>query len=196
MKIAFDIDGTLTDNSTWYDALEKKFGWKRDDIQHKYYQVTGEQCEELINEYYDLIYNQAVVESGAVSAVRNLNKRHEIYYITARDEKYREETSKWLKLHGFPFDDSKLIFNRNKAEVCCDLGIKVLVEDCGEHLDELAEKNILVFLIERTYNSKQDNDWVVRFKNMNHFSHLFPAAELIMGEALNTKKKAGKKKNG
>jgi uncharacterized HAD superfamily protein len=183
VNIGFDIDGVLTDNSTWFQAVEKKFGLKYKDVCHAYKAITDEQAVEMIDEYNELIYRDAVATVGALNVVREMNKGHEIYYITARPEKYLDMTLEWLKAHHFPMKEGRLISSRDKAKTCSDLNIKMMVEDCGEHANELAEAKVLSFLINNPYNKniETDKDWVVRVNNMNHLAFMFPAAECLMG---------------
>jgi uncharacterized HAD superfamily protein len=126
--------------------------------------------------------------------VSEIAERHEIYYITARNPKHEAITREWMAKHGFSADKDHLIFNRDKAEVCKELGIQVMVEDCAEHTDDLAKENILTFLLKKPYNVDVPTDphWVVRVNSMKHFRFMFTAAEMIMDPE--SAKKAGTKK--
>jgi HAD superfamily hydrolase (TIGR01549 family) len=184
MKVGFDIDGVLTNNKSWFNAVTKKFGFKYDDIKDEYkLPITSQQYQELYDEYGDYIFREAEVEQGAMNTVRDIAKRHDIYFITARPESSADITLKWLKDHGFPIKDN-IIYNHDKVAACKELGVTIMIEDNAESAIKLADEGILTYLITRPYNAKvnTESDFIVRFSSMgDQLKYLFMAGEFLMG---------------
>ena len=51
-----------------------------------------------------------------------------------------------------------------KAEICSELGIKVILEDSGETAIECAQKNISVILFDKPWNKIHKHKKIVRVK--------------------------------
>ena len=75
-------------------------------------------------------------------------------YITARDEKLAEWTTKWLEKHNFP--KAPVIFSRNKGITCKENNIQIFVDDSPKNFDEINQAGVACFLMDTIWNKYRD----------------------------------------
>ena len=158
-RVGLDIDGCINDFSNLIykyatvfnegHGINKSFDMS-DYLIERYFGWT----ESMNNEFWAKFYKQALMSTfplqGAVQTISLLKRNNiEIYIVTARNERYRELTVEWLRKHNIGFD--KLIMSRQKAEICIDNDIELMVEDESENCSAIA-KYIPVICMSYKYN--------------------------------------------
>jgi len=75
-------------------------------------------------------------------------------YITARDERLREWTSKWLEKHNFP--KAPIVFSRNKGEICKEWKLDLFIDDSVKNFNEINKAGTACFLMDNYCNQYKD----------------------------------------
>lgn len=158
-RLGLDIDGCINDFSDMiyryasifseghginkeYDMsdylIERHFGW------------SEYMNNEFWSKYYKLAMANTVPQPGAAQTISRLKGNNiEIYLITARIDKLREITINWLDRYNIQYD--KLIMTAEKAKVCLENSIDMMIEDEPENCTSIA-KHIPVLCMEYKYN--------------------------------------------
>lgn len=104
--------------------------------------------------------------------------------MTTRPIIFKEKTENWIKKHiDFPvkiihsgdfYLDNKA---RKKADICKEIGIKIMIEDVAKYALECAEVGILVILFDKPWNKGikhkniiRVNNWIEALKEINSFA--------------------------
>lgn len=110
---------------------------------------------------------------GFKDAINFLSKENELFFVTSRPIEIKEKTFKFFKEH-FPESNFEIIFSdsclkkeseKTKADICKELGIKILVEDRRKYALDCAENNIKVFLMDKPWNRNCEHENIIRVKN-------------------------------
>ncbi|KAF5377614.1 hypothetical protein D9615_005101 [Tricholomella constricta] len=156
--IAIDLDDVLSQTNQivaeWHNS---RFGTNMDISSFYYYYYwknplwgTPKETFEKVKDFYrtDLLYDAKVVPGAreGVLSLRNMGFR--LIIVTARTEDNADESWEWVNKH-FPgifdsiictgqFKDAhktghEVVTKLNKAQVCADLGVKLLVDDSAEN---------------------------------------------------------------
>ncbi|MCD4760221.1 hypothetical protein K8R33_05045 [archaeon] len=162
-RLAIDVDDVLLPlNQGFLQHHNQRYGTNLtldnfDNYEvHKVISCTKDETVKRYNEYFrtDQHRNTNPIE-GAQQAIHLLNGNHELYIVTSRPEIIELETRGWLEKH-FPqvfrdvkftnrcsfYDDKKT----TKAEICSDLGIDLLVDDCLDYVEECQAAGIKTIL--------------------------------------------------
>jgi uncharacterized HAD superfamily protein len=121
------------------------------------------------------------VTDGAQEALNALAKQHEITFITSRNDSYAHKTESWLKKHfEFPIH---LLHSKNarkidpakkqKAELCKEHNIAILIEDQAVFSMECAQVGIKVLLIDKPWNKQVQHQHITRVKNWKEIVSIF-----------------------
>ena len=121
----------------------------------------------------------------AVESITNLiDNGDKLYIITARPAKFNKKTGDWIKYH-LKTDKIEIIhagdFHKgqgaNKAQICKELGIKIILEDSGETALECAKEGIQVILFDKPWNKNYNyknitrvNDWSQAINLLKNYS--------------------------
>lgn len=148
-RLGLDIDGCINDFSSLIYKYASVFSEAngihmtydmRDYYLERYFGWSEYMSNEFWTKYYRLALERTRPQPGAKEAITEFKEKGiKIYLITARKEKYRELTTKWLKDHQIPFD--KLIMTSEKATACEENKIDLMVEDEAENCKSIANKN-------------------------------------------------------
>lgn len=171
MKIGIDIDGVLNNMHDFIIEYGTKLcndigKYKIENINGQWstdiFLWSNEEAHELWDRYGEELYVKASAKEAAAEVIRKLkDNNNEIYIITARknnDEwlpnKLRENTEevtiKWLKKNGIVYD--KICFDsKDKAKVCEELDIDIMIEDDPHNIDMLLNAT-KVFIFDTLYN--------------------------------------------
>lgn len=87
-------------------------------------------------------------------------------YITARDEKLAEWTTKWLEKHNFP--KAPVIFSRNKGATCKENNIQLFIDDSPKNFDEINQAGVACFLMDTIWNKYRD----VGYRRISHVNDI------------------------
>jgi len=159
MRIGVDIDGVLANSlPLWVSELNGFFDMNKRvedihlfDICHTY-QVTPRELDMFLKQKGRYLMTEPPPVSGASYFLSRIKQYHEIYIVTARDEKFGQETREWLNKHYLPFDELFLLGSHEKKEPCLKNNIKVLVEDTLEIGAKVSSAGVPVLLMDAPYN--------------------------------------------
>lgn len=103
----FDIDNTLADTDKF---LESK-------LPNNYFLLNRKEQIEILDKIMtkDLYLDIPILQNSATHLLLFLlEKKEDIYFITARESKIKEETEKWLEKHKLLLDKKRLIMDAEK----------------------------------------------------------------------------------
>lgn len=158
LNLCIDIDGTITDPFYWLQHANHYF--KTDltkDRINKYdiHEVLGVPQEEF-NLFYEIyceeIHIKADIREGAGEVLNELNCKHSINYVTAREPRLTEVTRKWLKMKGLPMGSLYVLGSHYKVNKAKELKCDIFIEDRYENAIQLAIAGFKVLLIDCPYN--------------------------------------------
>ena len=171
MKIGIDIDGVLNNMHEFIIEYGTKLcnelgKYKLENINAQYSTEIFLWSDEVAHKLWDKFGYELYVRSSprtfASEVIKKLKKdNNEIYIITARhnnDDWFPPElrqnvediTIKWLNENEVIYD--KICFTSNdKAKVCQELGIDIMIEDTPENIDMLLDVTN-VFIFDTPYN--------------------------------------------
>lgn len=184
MKIGIDIDNVLSnfDDILLNDYLEHDKTLNNNGIIHKdeYIRKMFDWNPEYEQEYYNNnIERLATLFTPIEGSSKYLNKLknngNEIYIISGRDNgEYSDPhnmTINWLKKYNIPYD--KLILtnaykHQEKADICNELGIDVMIDDSINVCSKCCENNIECILFETSYNKREN-----RFNKLKNWEEIY-----------------------
>lgn len=151
MKIAIDIDDTLTSSFAFFQPYVASF-FKKDLKELKENKISylnippswGSEMD-FAKKYYDVLVTKTPFKKNASKVVKKLKEEgHAIIILTSRDnnlylDPYKTTTEE-LKNGGIIFD--KLICEKNKAKVCQNEGIELLIDDLAYNCLEASKLGI------------------------------------------------------
>ena len=139
MKIAIDIDDTFVIHRARDTNFTLEFA-KANNLDYEFINDKNLNDGIKINwtpELYEMFwtssfgknfYKYAVVTNKNKQIIKTLQKRgHKVYFITARNLKWQEITQNWLEKNNLT--DITLIFSKNKAEICRQNKIDILIDN-------------------------------------------------------------------
>ncbi len=177
MKIGIDLDGVLFDSERYYRARGELFdienGGKGELNYHSQdvcavYDLTGEKRERFLDLYLDQIQLESPFMSCAVEVIKKLQQEgHKLVIITARGALAENEidiSMKRFEEAGLKFDG--LFFrSSDKAKVCQDEKVDVMIDDNLKHIKAVAAGGIKCLFYRELWVEKYDNENVIEVKN-------------------------------
>lgn len=162
MRVGVDIDGVLADSlPLWVQELNRFFNKNKlvEEV-HLYdltrtFNVSPAEINEFIKLKGRFMMSAPCPMPGAAQYLNLIKRHHLIYIITARKEKYRQETESWLRRHDMVYDELFLTGSYNKAEICLKNKLDVMIEDTLEVGLELNTAGIPVILLDAPYNRRE-----------------------------------------
>lgn len=182
MKIGIDLDETtlnLIDPLIEYHKEKTGKKLEREDFESFYLSdilsISKEEEWIYLDEFYNSDYFDKILPlQNSINVLKELSKNHEIFFITARPENWREKTEKWLsKFVDFPH---KLILTSNmhknepgkkKFEVCEEKSIDIFIEDDHNYALGCANVGVKTFLLNKPWNRKINHKNITRVDNWN-----------------------------
>ena len=172
MKIGIDIDGVLTDLSTFYldygakVIFENKKGNILDANEYELNDILdlgNISIEEIWNTYDKFYTKERYTREFASEVLQRLKEDgHKIHIITARDPTYEQGekwTIDWLEENNIPYDN--LEFTSNKYENCLDNKIDLMIEDDVENIEKISTI-IPVICFDNRYNQECKGENITR----------------------------------
>lgn len=160
--VGIDIDGVITDETGGYerniwhhylcDYLGKEVN-KKEDIYNIYhaYDIEKSVIDNFLKNNLENIYKDLIPLKGAQKVLKNLkNKKFDIILISAREEKYREVTSRWLSYYNIKYD--KLVLSKDKVPYAKKEGIELFIEDDQSNAEDFKKNGIDVILFDKKHN--------------------------------------------
>jgi len=166
MKIGIDIDDVVFEfTKTFLNFYFKKYGKlvKFEDVKTYYLEEIldlplGNVIELIKDMVSSGIAEEMPICDYAKESILNLADEHDIIFLTSRT--VRNGTLESLnKL--FPNIKFRLIYSSNfyaktsgktKADICCEEGIDIMIEDSEEYANEIAIQGTKVFLLDKPWN--------------------------------------------
>lgn len=166
MKIGFNIDETLNDMRytvirIFNRELNRNVSNRAVEKNKQYYVyesfgLTIAEATVLWEKIKKEAYKSSIALPHSIETLRKISEKgHEVYYLTSRDNKDREETIGWIKKHHFPFKNENLFMGLNKfgkINTIKKLGIELYIEDEPEVIEELKKEKIAFVIKNQSYN--------------------------------------------
>lgn len=171
LNLCIDIDGTVTEPYYWLERANRYFErqLKPEDITayeiHRMLDVEEDDYNEFYELYGKLLHKEAKARLGASEMLQSLYRRHNIHFVTAREEKMRETSIEWLEKNHMPMDSIWHLGSHYKAAKARELNSDLFVEDCYSNAIQLAKAGFEVLLIDCTYNRGPLPENVTRVKS-------------------------------
>ncbi|CAM2761429.1 hypothetical protein HAHI6034_08980 [Hathewaya histolytica] len=158
LNIGVDIDGTITDPYYWLKYINMYF---KTELKPEHI-VKFNICE-ILNieeqdylEFYDMhgeeMHSDNIIRDNAKEVLNKLHEDHNIYYITARPEKFKKVTEEWLYSNELPKAPVHMMGHHNKVEKARELNCDFFVEDRYRNSVFLAKEGIKVLMLDTNYN--------------------------------------------
>ena len=135
------------DIKSWF--LEHAWGCGRDEAVRR------------VKEWYDSpAHGESLPMVGAVDAIKELSKSHELHIITSRPASIEECTRAWINKYfdghfsGIHFTSHFDPGARTKADVCKSLSTTLFIEDAPVHAKSVSESGIQVLLLDSPWNQE------------------------------------------
>lgn len=171
LNICIDIDGTITDSYYWLSFCNEYFNTcltEEDVTSHSIREVLGVDEEQFV-EFYKKnklkFHSNQTVRNDAGPVIRDLNRLHNIYFVTARDAGLTMFTHAFLRKNDIPYDRLFVLGTPNKVQKASDLECDIFIEDNYENAVQLSEAGYPVILIDACYNRKPLNESITRVWN-------------------------------
>ncbi|HWJ76609.1 MAG TPA: HAD family acid phosphatase [Niallia sp.] len=167
MRFGFDIDDTLINLREFAFHLYNKKLSKNIDLSvfkqlttveiHEPFGLTKEEGKNLWNTCRSEIYFSDCPSYPLAVEVLNelVQKGHEVYYITARNKEFSEQTEKWMKKAGFPVEKNHFFCgmkDHEKINIIKNLSLDYYFDDKPAVLNTLLETNITLYVRDQSYN--------------------------------------------
>ena len=166
MRIGIDIDDVITDTSLTITDYIVKYDRNGEILEHIEEVMRGEMPTQGIKKFFDensiKIFESAKLKKDVSKVTRNfLDTGHEIFLITSRgDVKFKGSerlTLEYLKNNDVSY--SKILFNSfDKAKVCKENYIDIMVDDSAKYCTEISKENIKSVLFTSEVNKLLDVD--------------------------------------
>lgn len=185
MRIGFDIDDVITDTSGSMKEYIIKYDENGELMANIEDIMRGDASTPFIEnffvEHFLEIAKNAKIKENAVRVIKKLfDSGNEIYLITARGEKRKifhdteALTLEYLKKNNISYTD--IIFNAiDKAKLCVDNHIDLMIDDSIKHCEEVRNKNINSILFTSVVNKSlpttvtRVNNWLELEEKIEQF---------------------------
>lgn len=150
------------ENNIHYKVRDNKFDGK------EIFDVTEDEYNLFLNNYIFEYSKNIQIRPFASEIIKKLIKKHKIIIITARDyttfenkyqTKMQDIVKKWLCDNSVLYDE--IVFSKNKALICKQKKIDIMIEDRPENIVKIAKK-IPVICYNNVYNKNISNKNVYR----------------------------------
>ncbi|BDB01139.1 5' nucleotidase, NT5C type [Clostridium botulinum] len=169
LNICIDIDGTITEPYYWLDISNKYFkkNVKPEDITvyniEDVLGITEEEYMKFYEKYKVRIHTEEKLRKGAKEVLNELNKYHNIYFVTAREKSLEVLTKSYLTNHSIKFRDLYVLGSHYKVDKAKDLNCDIFIEDNPTNALELSEAGFKVILLDTNHNRHiKENDNIIR----------------------------------
>ncbi|MCU9600533.1 hypothetical protein [Pallidibacillus thermolactis] len=171
-RFGIDIDGTVTSPDALVPFLNEGFKLQLtlDDITQydltPFVPVSREEFNQWYIENEGKIYQASPIAAGAKDVLNEWDKKHQMYFISARSKQNFEITKTWLDQHQIRYDEIILLGSHNKVQAAKEWNIDIFFEDRYENAVEIHEQcKIPVVLFDTPYNRKPLPEGVIRVQS-------------------------------
>lgn len=167
-KIAVDLDEVICEHLEklleFYNHKYNKNLSRKNFFTYDFWKVWGgtlKEAKKIVQNFYESeMFNDTLAVDGAIEGIEQLAQKNQVYIITARPERWREKTEKWIKKY-LPKFKTKVIYTSDyhvnsqaKSQICKDLNIDLIIEDRSKFAKECAGAGIKVILLDKPWNQK------------------------------------------
>lgn len=185
MRLGVDIDGVIADTFPLlvrelneYFQVDLALRDIKDYNIFKVYGLNEAEMLRFLGDKEEAIMEGPTVKDGAVECLSVLSRKHTIYLVSARYEKYRPQTEKWLRKHDVPYHVLVLLGSHDKREVCSRMAVDVFIEDSLKNAHQLSTCGIPVLLFDAPYNQGELPPLVRRCYSWGEIFQLFENGNL------------------
>ena len=175
MKIAIDVDEVVAKTIGRYMDFIGSKGYRKvefeDICSYNLDEVLGIKKELMIKLWLDFFEEVEGVEvvDGAKKGVDYLNKKYGVYVITARSKNISRVTRDFI-FENFRILGDRVLFSgdrsngqgKTKDEFCRELGISLIIEDCGGDSLKYASTGLKVLLLDKPWNQGFEHENITR----------------------------------
>ncbi len=179
MKIGLDFDDVITEfTDSLMKFYHKKYGKKviKDQIKQwnwgLYWGISREEATRRVDEFHETHKVEDILPlDKAIDSINELMERHDVLIITGKPVRFKHRVEEWLQhylgkklevIHAGEWHKGQAA---TKAEICKELGVKVLLEDSGETALDCANSGIKVLLFDKPWNKQFKHKNIQRVKN-------------------------------
>ncbi|WP_075982320.1 hypothetical protein [Bacillus massilinigeriensis] len=188
-RFGIDIDGTVTCPSTFVPYLNDAFQLNitLDDIKQYDFMPLVDISEKEFAKWFSKmepkIYSESPLASGAWNVLKNWEKQHDLFFISARGSHLKEVTKDWFHKQKLNFHTIDLLGTHNKVEAAKKYQVEIFFEDKHDNAVMIHEEcKIPVLLFDTPYNQDPTPNGVVRvnnWKEANEWVHQWLKTESI-----------------
>lgn len=170
LNIGIDIDGCLNNHhKNLYNYIVSNYNVDFNLMQYNNTQLLLDELglKSLTELYSNFSEENNTPEFLSSYFINKLNKKHNIYIITARSYKSANDTIEWLNKYNFHYKD--ILFKcGDKVDACFYKDIDYMIDDSPYNIYNLIKNNINTIVFSRPYNKKFcsgkfiDNIYVVK----------------------------------
>lgn len=176
-RFGIDIDGTVTCPTTFVPYLNEKFHLNitLDDIKQYDFtplvDISPQEFGQWFSRVEGDIYANSPLATGVRAILKQWEKSHELYYISARDARHLQLTKRWFAENKLPYEQIELIGSHRKIEAVKQHDVDIFFEDKHDNAVEIAEEcHIPVILFDAPYNREPIPNNVIRVQNWQEAS--------------------------
>ena len=171
MRIGIDIDDVLVDTSKVMKEYIYKLDNNGDILNHMEEIMRGEIPNDIVSRFIDNniidILDNVKLKENAKEVLNRISSNNEIIFVTSRgEEKFKgseKTTLEYLEENDIKYN--KIIFNAfNKAKICKDNNIDVLIDDSIKLCEEAQQEGIKSILFTSIVNMNKETN-VKRVEN-------------------------------
>ena len=170
MKIGLDVDevlGNLIDPIMKFHNQESQTNFSKHDVisygLEELWGGTKEETLEKVLEFYDhQLFHSIQPLPDSQKVLNELYPSHELHVITSRPIQIQQETENWISqyfpniIEGVHFAGGWANGNaKSKKEICENIGIELMVEDCLEFAEDISLSGTEVLLYDYPWNQKE-----------------------------------------
>lgn len=158
LNLCIDIDGTITEPYYWLDMANRCFGTNITPSEvttyeiHEVLSIPRGDYLRFYEEHGVELHEKAKLREDAKQFLWELNEKHNIFYVTAREARMKEVTERWFSRNNLPTGELYILGTHYKVDKAKELSCNVFIEDRYENAIQLAQAGFEVLLIDCTYN--------------------------------------------
>lgn len=188
MKIAFDIDDTLTKTTDLLLEYILKYNHEYNNLLYQnrktmYKDLTGiKECDDFLRKYMDEIAYKVKLNKNSKEIIDLLIKEgHTIYFITARNNKLFSDaekiTKEYLKSHNISYH--KLITNAGrKLNHIINEQIDIFFDDNYDTIKDIHKHNYKCYL----FNGRNNYDIKTNIKRISSWNEIYDVVNNIQND--------------
>lgn len=180
MKIGVDLDGVIFDSeklyrvcSELYEVVDLKKNTIRDNKSRLFeerYDWNEIEMQNFIDKYHEYVVRNANFMPGAKEVLEMLKKDgNELILVTARgqqESKYIKITEEIFKENNFEIFDKYYWGITDKAKICKEENIDIMIDDYNRNCEELAKAKIkTIYLKDAPSYEIKDNEYIKTLYN-------------------------------